>query len=190
MKKMFLLSVILLAMTLTVMAQTEIGFNGVGGRLGYVMPEDPIESTFGFGLNADLGKITPTIKFGAFIDYWSKSYDEEEFGFNVNSSFSVFAIGALARYDFSSQGNIQPYAAGGLGMNFWSSKAESEYINPLTGKKDKTEATVDDSDFAIHLIGGAEMPLTPQLNGFAEIKYVISDPEYFGIYVGVIYKLK
>ncbi|MBN2412914.1 porin family protein [candidate division KSB1 bacterium] len=190
MKKLYMLLVILIAFTLSAMAQTEIGFNGVGGRVGLIMPEDPIDNTFGFGLNADLGTISPKIKFGAFIDYWSKSYDEDEFGFNIETSFSVFAIGALARYDFSTQGNIQPYAAGGLGMNFWSSKAESEYINPITGDKDKSEASVDDSDFAIHLIGGVEMPLSPQMNGFAEIKYVISDPEYLGIFVGVMYKLK
>jgi len=186
MKKMFLLSVILLSLTLTAMAQTEIGLNGVGGRLGLIMPEDPIDNTFGFGLNADLGTITPVIKLGAFLDYWSKSYDVGIGLASSEASISLLAIGALARYDFEMDGNIKPYAAGGLGLNI--ATGSFEYTDPITGKK--VDDSESESDFAIHLIGGAEMPLTPQMNGFAEIKYVISDAEYFGIFVGVMYKLK
>jgi len=178
---------VVLVMSVTAFAQANIGFNGIGVKVGYVMPEDPIESTFGFGLNADLGTITPKIKLGAFLDYWSKSYDYN-YGYGVESeaTFSVLAIGALARYDFTTSGNIKPYVAGGLGLDFGTFKWEWE--NPLTG--DKEDESESDSEFAIHLIGGAEMPLSPTMTGFAEVKYVISDPEYFGIFVGVMYKLK
>ena len=50
--------------------QANIGFKGIGGKVGLVMPEDPIESTFGLGVVANLGTITPDIHLDAFIDFW------------------------------------------------------------------------------------------------------------------------
>ncbi len=55
-------SIILYTQTYT---QTDIGLKGIGVKIGYVSPEDPVESTVGFGAVANLGQIISNIKFDA-----------------------------------------------------------------------------------------------------------------------------
>ena len=56
-------------------AQTNIGFNGIGGFVGLAMPEDPIDNTFALGAKADLGTIfMPELAFEAEVAISSKSY--------------------------------------------------------------------------------------------------------------------
>ena len=165
-------------------AKSEIGFNAVGGRIGFIMPEDPIDNTFGFGLNADLGTLMPNLTLHAYLDYWSKGYDVTYYEW----SWSVIGLGAIAKYEFAMEGNIKPYAGGGLGFNIgkWSSK----YTGPTSPFLTDVEASESETDIGIHLLGGAKMPLSPKMDGFAELKYTIDGADYLGIYVGVSYKLK
>ena len=192
MKKLLLFAVLAFSVQFSnSLAQSNIGLFGVGAHLGYVMPEDPIDPTFGFGLNADLGTITPAIKLAALLDYWGKSYSTGGgYGSTSDVTFSVIAIGAMAKYQFEMEGNIKPYAGAGLSFNIASSKAEWSYYNPLTGQTVGESSSDSNTDLAIHLAGGAGMPLNDQLDGFAELRYTISDADYLGIWVGVNYKLK
>ena len=192
MKKVVLLSgVVLLLLITSVFAQSQIGLNGVGGRVGYVMPEGEIENTFGFGLNADLGTITPDIKLFAYIDYWGKGEDIGHYEW----SYSVFGFAAIAKYEFKTSGKVVPYAGGGLGLNI--NKAKAEYNGPDLSSEysgyysaEDFEVSDTETDLAIHLLGGASMPLSPKMDGFAEIKYTIAgDFDYFSIWAGVNYKL-
>ena len=75
MKKIGLVSLLVLLMATISFAQADIGFKAVGGKVSFVMPEDPIESTIGLGAVADLGTITDAIHLDAFAEYWGKSYD-------------------------------------------------------------------------------------------------------------------
>jgi opacity protein-like surface antigen len=178
----FTILIILMMMSIAY-SQADIGLMGVGGKVGYVMPED-IDNTFGFGLEADMGTIMPNLSLHGFVEYWSKSYDVG-FGSDADASISVIALGAAAKYHFEMDGNITPYAGGGLGLNI--GKASLEYTDPFTGQK--VDDSDSESDIAIHLLGGASMPLSPQMDGYAELKYVISDVEYFGIFLGINYKM-
>jgi len=181
--------VFILSIPLISVAQTEIGLNGVGGRLGYIMPEGDIENTLGFGLNADMGTFNETIKLFAYFDYWGKGYDAGFYEWN----WSVINIAAIAKYPFEMQGNIKPYAGGGLGLafNHWSSDYKGPDIDSPFYTTSDLEDSATDTDLAIHLLGGAEMELSPQMDGFAEIKYTIAgNADYFGIFVGINYKLK
>ncbi len=192
MKKVVLLSgVVLLLLITSVFAQSQIGFNGVGGRFGFIMPEDPIENTIGFGVNADLGTITPDIKLFAYIDYWGKGEEIVHYKY----SYSVLGFAAIAKYEFKTSGQFVPYAGGGLGINI--NKVKSEYDGPdlsseYSGYYSASDYEYSDSetDLAIHLLGGASMPLSPKMDGFAEIKYTIAgDFDYFSIWAGINYKL-
>ncbi len=189
MKKLCMLMVIFMAFSFSAMAQTELGLNGVGGRLGYIMPEGDIENTLGFGLNADIGTFNETIKLFAYFDYWGKGYDAGYYKWN----WSVINIAAIAKYPFETQGNIKPYAGGGLGLafNHWSSDYTGPaFDSPYYSSPDLKDSATD-TDLAIHLLGGADMALTPQMDGFAEVKYTIAgNADYFGIFVGINYKLK
>ncbi len=155
----------------------DIGFKGIGARVGYVMPEDPIDNTFGLGLQVKLGTIIPELAFDAFVDFWSKSYDTGVS--NYDASITDIGVGVLLKYYFMAEGSVKPYAGAGPALQFGSSKVDTPY----------GEASDTDTDFALHLLGGVELPLSDQIDGLAEVKYVASDLNYFGIFAGIVYNL-
>ena len=185
MKRLMVLSLMLaLAFSQTIAA--DIGLKGVGGKVGYIMPDGGIENTIGFGLQADLGNYNDDISLAAYVDYWGKNYDV---GPTYEWSWSVVSIAAIGKYSFASSGNFKPFAGAGLGLDIasWESKytgPSNEYFN-----LNDFSSSASDTDFAIHFVGGATMELSPKLDGIGEVKYTIGGADYFGIYVGVMYKL-
>lgn len=162
----------------------DIGLKGVGARLGYVMPDGEIENTLGFGAQADLGKYNDNISLGAFVDYWGKSYKVP----NYEWSWSVISIAAVAKYEFEASGSIVPFAGAGVGLDI--GRSEGKYTGPSNSFFNfDTSVSSSDTDFAIHLLGGGKMEVSPTVDGVALVKYTIGGVDYFGIYVGFIYKL-
>jgi len=190
MKKPYGILVVAILFSLTTLsfAQADISLKGVGGRLGFIMPtEGSIDNTLGFGLNADLGSITPNILLNAYVDYWAKSYDVGYYSW----TWSNIGIAAIAKYKINMEGSLSPYVGGGLGFNI--SKASGEYKGPessLFGPYFDTELSESTTDLAVHLVGGASMTLSPQMDGFGEVRYTIDGIDNFGIFVGINYKLK
>lgn len=175
------LVLILAFVSIPVLSQTNIGLLGVGAKLGYVDPED-IDATFGFGVVADLGTIKPDIALEAELGYWSTSKDI----FGMEVTLRDISISATAKYLIKMEGNIQPYAGGGLGFHMF--KSSCEFQNFYTGQKEKT----DDSETKIgfHVCGGGTMVLSPQLTGLAELRYaIIDDASTLSLMAGVIYSL-
>lgn len=185
-KRFSMLFLAVLLMFSLSMAQTDIGLKGVGGKLGYIMPDGDIENTIGFGLIADLGQYNDNISVDAYVDYWGKKYELSQY---YEWSWSVISIAAIAKYNFESSGQFKPYAGAGLGLDISSWK--SDYTGPtesLYGYDWSDSAS--STDLAIHLVGGATMDLSEGLEGMAEVKYTTGGgADYFGIYVGVIYSL-
>ena len=58
---LILMSVLACLLFADMAAAADIGFMGIGGRLGYVKPEDPIDGTFDIGVVVDLGTIIPAL---------------------------------------------------------------------------------------------------------------------------------
>ena len=189
----FLISALVFTCLFLANAQAaQMGFMGIGGRLGYIKPEDPIESTFGFGVVADLGTIVPALRLEGSLDYWSKSYKAGYFGFaDAEWKYSDLMIGATAKYMIPTQGKVSPFAGGGLALHMFSYEYEYEYINPFD-PSDISHEKYDDSetDIGFHAVGGAEMRLSPNLRGSGEFRYAIADPDHFGIFFLLTYLLK
>ena len=76
-----------------------------------------------------------------------------------------------------------------MGLNLGKASYEFEYVDPWTGERTKESDSASETDFAFHVLGGAEMELSPTLKGMAELKYVLDGADYFGIWVGVLYLL-
>jgi len=184
MRKVAVVMLLVLALSGLASAKSDIGLKGVGGQLAYVFPEDPIESTIGFGGNVYLGKVSPQLKLFTYVDYWKKSYEES----HADASFSVLSIMAALRYQFPSTGNIKPYAGGGLGLNIATASWEysGEYAEYLNDADDSNSET----DLGILIMVGASTMLSSNMEGFAEVRYNIADVDFFGIYAGVTYMLK
>ncbi len=176
--------VLLLVLCSMVMAKSDIGFKGVGGQVAFIMPDDPIDNTIGFGANVYLGKFTPDLKFFTYVDYWGKSY---EIGHDYEASFSVISIMAVVRYGFKTSGSIKPYVGGGLGLDIAS--VSSEYKGEYSEWYGGGDTSDSESDLGILLMGGASTMLSSDMEGFAEIRYNL-DTEALGIYVGATYLLK
>ena len=87
-----------LAFAVTAFTQSNIGLNGIGGKIGYVDPEGDMESTIGFGAVADLGTITPKIALEADVFYWGKSYDEHFYGATGEAKFTSITVSAVGKY--------------------------------------------------------------------------------------------
>ena len=58
-------------------AEADIGLMAAGVSIGIVSPED-MDATFGLGVFADLGTLTPQLRLEPRVDYWQQS--EEVFG--------------------------------------------------------------------------------------------------------------
>jgi opacity protein-like surface antigen len=166
-----------------------IGFMGIGGRVGYVKPEDPIDGTFGLGVVADLGTIIPVLRLEGSVDYWSKSYKIGVMGFDEEWTWSDIMIGATAKYMIPTQGTVAPFVGGGLALHMF--KWEWTCDDNLYG--DYLDGTCDDSqtetDIGFHAVGGVEMELSPNLRGGLEARYAIADPDHFGIFATIAYML-
>ena len=181
--------------------QTNINFMGVGGMLGYISPESDIGSTIAFGGRADLGTIfKPNIKLMAEGLFWSKGDEVSDmYGGTIKTNWRQIYVSALTKYCFGKSGEkVTPYVGGGLGMVFYRFKSEYKSSSIITKANLGSNSaglygstySHSDSDLALHLLGGVDYILSPQLTGFAEFRYVTDGADFWGIFVGAIYHLK
>lgn len=160
-------------------AQTNIGFKAIGGKVGFVDPEEGIESTFGIGATADLGTISRDIHLGAFIEYWGKSYTAGGF----ETSFSETSLGAVGKYYIQMEGSkFQPYAGGGMSLTFGKSKVTIPSIAGFPGGEESSTNT----EIGFRVFVGADYELSSDWRGFGEILYHTDGAEYLAIFVGVV----
>jgi len=162
----------------------EIGFNGVGGKVGYVMP-DLADNTLGFGLLADLGTIIPKLNIEGCIDYWGNSYEL----FGAKTTLSIINIGPTVKYHFPLGGNLAPFVGGGAVFVISRAKIKWEggtfWGEPITG----ADTSETDTDIDIPLVGGISLPIGSGMKFIAEARYLL-DAETFWISGGIMVKLK
>lgn len=166
-------------------AQHDIGFKGFGAKIGIVMPDD-VDNTVGFGLFADLGSFEK-FQLQAYLDYWSQEYTRDN---KWDWRWSVISLAAIGTYEFDLHSSIKPYVGAGLGFDISSWKSEFRRSDSSAELEDEPRSSETDFDLALHLIGGASYAFSPTLEGFAEIKFATGGIDYFGVYVGVVYKIR
>ncbi len=180
--------VLLLVMASFALAESGIGFKGVGAQLGFAIPEDPVPGAIGFGGQIYLGEIKEKMQLYVTADYWTKSFDDDGF----DGEASSFNIMAAVRYGFSAKGKFNPYVGVGLGVQMATLTTglgeELDEWGEEWGVDTKVE--VDDTDLAYMVMAGASMPLSPKLEGFAEVRYTMGFIDALGIYAGVTFLLK
>jgi opacity protein-like surface antigen len=175
---------LLICVSSNALADADIGFKGVGGRLSFVSPED-VDAAIGFGAIADLGTITPDIGLQATIDFWSKSEEE----FDVESSFRDIVLGARATYNFSVDNpDFTPFVAGGLAIHLFHVEVdapEARVAGIVVGG-----GSYDDSEtkIGIDLAGGTRYAVSENADIIGEAMYrIVSDVSQFVISAGVIF---
>jgi opacity protein-like surface antigen len=178
--------------------QSEIGFKGVGGKLGFVSPEN-LDSAFGFDALCDLGTLAPNWHLEGGLDYWSKSSGNAYVG---DFSFRDLAIGAMTKYYFGQEGSkFRPYAGGGLGVHMLKSTVSNSggnydnYDNNYYGKAMVGPAGNEDSRSAtkigLDLAGGGRYEASPKVDVLGEIRYrMVSNMSQIAFKAGIVYKLE
>jgi opacity protein-like surface antigen len=164
-------------------ARSNIGFMGVGGKLGYVDPEN-IDGTFGLGFFVDIGTLVPDLSLEGNVDFWSKSVDicNKELDCDEKEECSDLSIGATMRYMIPAQGNVYPYAGGGPAVHVVQCSRES----PFSNRK------FDDSDtkIGIHALAGIELLFGSNFKAGGELRYsVVEDINNWGVFFRLGYIL-
>jgi len=182
-KAILLLTIMAIIAGTTAMAASNLGFKGANLHLAYVMPEDPIEATIGFGGGLNLGTITENIGLGVDILYWSKSYDVGTYSWK----YSDLAIKVNGRYYFPME-KMKPYVGAGLGFHMYSWKYDEPtytYGGVTYGGGNVSES---DTKFGFQFLGGVEYPLNEKMGLFAEAEYDLADIDQFIIGAGLSMK--
>jgi len=163
-------------------AQTNIGFNGIGGSIAYVSPEN-IDGVFGLGIFADMGQLSPRIGFEPSLEYWSHS--EEAFG--TKASIRDVTLGARGKYYFETTSpKMRPFAGAGLGLHFLHSETSVTVPGFPTMSVD-----VSDTKLGLDLGGGIASQLGPRDEFRAEAWYgIVSDVSQLALRVGIRHSLQ
>ncbi len=155
----FLSSAFFLTFAFSTAEAQGINFNGIGGRLGFVKPEN-IDGTFGIGFHTHLGEIVPNLVLYPSLEYWGKS--------RGGVDFSQLALNGDLRYYFPLAGdaNVDVFAGGGLGI----------LLNDP-----------GDNDIGLNVLGGIDVPFSGNWVAGGEIRFVINDNTLFKIMAGITY---
>lgn len=161
-------------------AETDIGFKGIGGRIGYVDPEADYDGTFTLGLVADLGTWVRQLHWDASLSYWSSGYDFDWTGHDYDVTLTDFALRSGVKYHFI-EGPWEPYAGGGLGLHFFSWDADWPH--------DYRNAEDSDTEFGFYIVGGVEHRFSDQWKASGELQFDWADLDQTSVQVNVIYLL-
>ncbi len=145
-------------------AKSNLGFKRLGVDVGIVDPE-AAGSTVGFGVVADLGRLSPDIRLSTHLGYWNKS----ESSFGADASVRDISVAARASYMFHvNSPKFQPYVGAGPSLHFFHAQVNVPGFPGMSAEDSSTKLGLD-------LGGGASMPLSPKANMFGEMWYTLSD---------------
>ena len=171
-------------MATAALAETDIGFKGIGGAIGIADPED-LGAAFDLSVFANLGTFAPHVAFEGVFDFWSKSENFLTYEYSVKDF--AFAGRVTYRFDIASNPKIKPFAGGGLGLHFVKTSAPSFSIPGIgiAGGGSDTKVKLG-LDFG----GGSNFTVGERLDIVAELWFrLVSDVNQIVVKGGVIYWL-
>jgi opacity protein-like surface antigen len=131
------------------------GLRGWGPRVGLASDPDQLV----FGAHFDAGRFAPRVRF------------QPDVSLGVGDHFTILNFTAPAHYRFPVNGDIKPYAGGGVTLGFvhWDSDGHGDN---------------DDLEAAIDLVGGAEWQLRSGNLFFVEFDLLAGDLQDFVLVAG------
>ncbi len=178
MKRITNLAVLLgLLTSMSILAQPAIGLKGIGPRVGFISVSEDVGSTFDIGVVANLGTLLENVQLVGSFDTWGKSEDEN----GASASTRDFVLAGGARYAIPMEGDLQPYATGGLALHIYRGSVEIPSIN------------FDESDtdlrIGLDIGGGVVKPLNSGMDVFGEILIRINEVNQYLFSVGVMFDM-
>ena len=144
----------LIALAVPASAQ-EMGFRGLGPRVGVTSDPDQVLG----GMQFNFGEFVPHLRF------------QPNFEFATGDDYDIFSVTAPVHYRFTVQANVVPYAGGGLTL---------AYVNVDLPHGDSDS----EFEIAAKAIGGVEWPLSNGNAFFLELNVGIGDIQDVAVLAG------
>jgi Outer membrane protein beta-barrel domain len=143
-------------------AETGLGLRRVGPTVSYVTPEH-IDGVAGFGVLADLGRLTDAIRLDATADYWGKTQGNAPF----EVKYRDIAVGARAMVHIPvGDGGVDPALGVGPAMHFTRVEhSDTPGFGPLAGARESR------SDFGFDFAGGVGFELSRSVSLMLQTVY-------------------
>ena len=166
----------------------DIGFKGIGGKIGLVIPKAYLDNTVGLGMQIDLGSIKKdldlirdNVQFDAIVDFWSAGREEGDW----RLQWRALTGGILIKYYTREVQNLYAYIGGGLVFTY--SWWESQNNPPASLYPELYNSSNSELAQGFHFVGGGEWEFSPRVDGLIEFKWAI---DYIGFFIGAVYKFR
>ena len=170
----------LLACCSVASAKSDIGFKGIGPRIGYVDPEGSLDGTVEFGAAFEFGEFVRQLHWDGSVSFWSSGRNYQYPGGNrYDWSLRDFVLRSGVNYHFL-EGEWVPYAGGGLGLHFfsWDYRGAPTYNNNT------------DNKLGVYIDGGVEHAFNEKWVGQLQIQLDFANPDQTALLFNLIYRLK
>ena len=166
-------------------AESNLGFKGIGPRIGYVDPDGPYDGTVEFGVAFEFGEFARQLHWDGSVSFWSTGRDYPYWDnsrnnwYRYNWKLRDFVLRSGVNYHFL-EGEWVPYAGGGLGLHFYSwDYNHAPYYNNNS-----------DSKLGAYIDGGIEHEFSENWTGQMQLQFDFADPDQTALLLNFIYRLK
>jgi hypothetical protein len=144
--RMFLIGIVILAIAVPASAQQQLGYYGLGPRVGVANDPDQIVA----GMQFNFGEFARNLRF------------QPNFEIGLGDDYTIVSVTAPVHYRFKVDANVVPYAGGGVTLAFVDHDLDS-------GPNDR------DFEIAAKAVGGVEWPLQGSKQFFLELNIGVGD---------------
>ena len=162
-----------------VSAKSDIGFKGIGPRIGFVDPEGSLDGTVEFGVVFEFGEFVRQLYWDGSVSYWSTGQDWQYNNNKYDWKLSDLVFRSGVNYHFL-EGEWVPYAGGGLGLHFysWDYAGSPNWANS------------SDTEFGFYIDGGVEHEFSEKWKGQLQIQFDFADADQTALLFNLIYRLR
>jgi len=161
-------------------AESDLGFKGIGPRIGYVDPDGPFDGTVEFGVAFEFGELVRRLHWDGSVSFWSTGRDYLFGNDRYDWKLRDVILRSGVDYHFV-EGPWVPYAGGGLGLHFYS----WDYNNAPNW------ANNDDTEFGLYIDGGIEHQFSENWTGQLQLQFDFADPvDQTALLFDLIYRLR
>jgi hypothetical protein len=177
-------AMLMLAGSTTAFAKSDIGFKGIGPRIGYVDPEGALDGTVEFGVAMEFGEFVKQLHWDGSVSFWStgQTYkypywmNDHYYYRDYNWKLRDLVLRSGVNYHFI-EGEWVPYVGGGLGLHFFS----WDYAG--------YNSNANDTKLGAYIDGGVEHAFSEAWVGQLQLQFDFVSPDQTGLLFNLIYRL-
>ena len=165
-------------------ASSNIGFKGIGPRIGYVDPEGDLDGTVEFGVAFEFGEFVRQLHWDGSVSFWfagnDNSFNDSHHNYYRYNWKRDLILRSGVNYHFL-EGEWVPYAGGGLGLHFysWDYAGAPDWANN------------DDTKFGLYIDGGIEHEFSENWTGQLQLQFDFADPvDQTALLFNLIYRIR